>query len=88
MWQGIIFAPTVKAGEDAKKALGLKYWYVTTPTLLEEGRTQRVQSEPRILAVNDPGHDSMSTMVVKHSMKLVQLCGDRVPDVWHVRHSA
>lgn len=87
MWAGLIFAPTIKAGEEAKRALGLKYWYVATPDSLLDGRTQRVTCEPRILAVSDPGHEPMSTMIIMYSRYLVDRCGGKTPEVWHLRKS-
>lgn len=87
MWLGVILAPTRKAGDEAKRSLGLKYWYVVTPDSLLDGRTHRVQCEPRILAVNDPGHEPMSSVILQYSNYLVNLCGGRRPDVWHIRRS-
>jgi hypothetical protein len=88
MWAGLIFAPTIKAGEEAKKALGLKYWYVATPDSLLDGRTQRVLCEPRVITVNDPGHEPMSSMIIQFSRYLVDRCGGKKPDVWHIRRSS
>ena len=87
MWAGLIFSPTLKSGEDAKKSLGLKYWYVATPDTLLDGRTQRVQCEARILAVDDPGHEPMSTLIIQFANYLVDRCGGKTPVVWHLRKS-
>ena len=87
MWAGLIFAPTAKSGDEVKKALGLKYWYVATPDTLLDGRTRRVSCEPRILAVSDPGHEPMSTYILQYATYLVNICGGRKPSVWHVRKS-
>lgn len=87
MWAGLIFAPTAKAGDQAKRELGLKYWYVATPNSLLDGRTHRVTCEPRVLAVDDPGHEPMSTLIIQFSRYLVNMCGGRKPDVWHLRRS-
>jgi hypothetical protein len=87
MWAGVILAPTGRAGNDVKKALGLKYWYVATPNMLLDGRSGGVQCEPRILAVDDPGHEPMSLTILEFSNYLVNLCGGKKPDVWHLRKS-
>ena len=87
MWAGVIFAPTKKSGEAAKKELGLKYWYVATPDTLLDGRTQHVTCEPRILALSDPGHEPMSTAIIQFSRYLVNMCGGKKPSVWHLRRS-
>lgn len=87
MWAGVILSPTKKSGDEFKKALGLRYWYVVTPDTLLDGRTQNVTCEPRILALTDPGHEPMSTTILQYSHYLVRLCGGKKPSVWHVRHS-
>jgi hypothetical protein len=88
MWAGVIFAPTKKSGEEVKRSLGLKYWYVATPDTLLDGRSRSVVCEPRLLAVNDPGHEPASTAIIQFSTYLVNLCGGRKPDVWHIRRSS
>lgn len=87
MWAGIIFSPTKKSGDEVKRALGLKYWYVATPDTLLDGRSRSVVCEPRLIAVSDPGHEPASTLIIQFSTYLVNLAGGRKPDVWHIRHS-
>lgn len=88
MWAGLIFAPTGKVGDEVKRELGLKYWYVATPETLLDGRTHRVRCEPRIIAVSDPGHEHMSILILQFSNYLVNICDGRTPVVWHLRKSS
>lgn len=87
MWSGVIFAPTIKSGNQAKKELGLKYWYVATPDRLLDGHSRIVQAEPRVLAVDDPGHEPMSTLIIQFANYLVNLCGGKQPVMYHLRRS-
>jgi hypothetical protein len=85
MWAGVILSPTKKSGEEFKRAMGLKYWYIATPDTLLDGRSRSVTCEPRIFAVSDPGHEPMSTTILQYANYLVDLCDGRMPEVWHVR---
>lgn len=89
MRQGVILAPTIELGEEARKSLGLKYWLIVTPHRLDRFSSllAGITCEPRVVIVDHAAHTPASEALIRHPEKLVALCGGRKPDVWHLRRS-
>lgn len=56
---GLIIAPNKEMGNHFKNLMGLRYWWVCSPRSLRGGDFRGLNSEPRVLILDEFGGDPM-----------------------------
>lgn len=85
---GLIIAHSKVVGNDFKRLMGLRYWWVESPTSLSRGAFRGMTlSIPRILILHDPANTPAAT--VWNEVKSVVLpATDGVPQIFIVTRHA